>query len=295
MKRQSGRLPNFIIIGAAKAGTTSLYHYLKQHPQVFMSPIKEARYFAYNGKDTRDSQGKPLNLHFPVKTLTAYRALFQDAENELAIGEASPLYMESPVAAARIREVLPKVRLIAILRNSIERTISDYMMRVRMGEEPWDVREAFRNSQARFLQEGFYYSQLKRYYDLFSREQIRVYLFDDLERDALSVVRSMYTYLAVDPAFEVNIETRHNVGGFPRSRIVNRGLAIAARLYERKAVNAFTPAWMVRLYWAVYDKNMNRNFEFPKDLRVSLADLYQEDILKVQDLVQRDLKQWLNQ
>ena len=57
-----------MIIGAAKAGTTSLYHYLKQHPQVFMSPIKEARYFAYDGKDTRDIVGEPLKLHFPAKT-----------------------------------------------------------------------------------------------------------------------------------------------------------------------------------------------------------------------------------
>ena len=293
MKRRRGRLPNFVIIGAAKAGTTSLYYYLKQHPQVFMSPIKEARYFAYNGKDTRDILGKPLKLHFPVRTLTAYMALFKDSKNELAVGEASPIYMESPVAAARIREVLPDVRIVAILRNSIERIVSDYLMRARMGLEPWDVREAFRNEEATFLQEGFYYPQLRRYYDLFPQEQIRVYLFDDLQRDALSLVRNIYAHLGVNSTFEPNVETRHNVGGFPKSRIVNAILAQVAKVYERKAINALTPAWVVSLYWAVHKKNMNREFAFPKDLRRCLAELYEDDILKVQTLVQRDLKHWL--
>jgi len=258
-----------------------------------MSPVKEARYFAYNGKDTRDILVKPLKLHFPVKTLTAYMALFKDSKNELAVGEASPLYLESPVAAARIRELLPDVRLVAILRNSIERTLSDYMMRVRMGLEPWDVQEAFRNEEASFLLEGFYYPQLRRYYDLFPREQIQVYLFDDLKHEALSLVRNIYTYLGVDATFEPNVETRHNVGGFPKSRIVNAILAKIARLYERKAINALTPAWVVSLYWAVYKKNMNREFAFPQDLRKRLADLYEDDILKVQTLVKRDLKHWL--
>jgi hypothetical protein len=293
MSQRRGRLPNFIIIGAAKAGTTSLYHYLKQHPQVFMSPIKEARYFSYDGKDTRDIVGEPLKLHFPAKTLTAYMALFKDARDEIAVGEASPIYMESPTAAARIREVLPEVKLVAILRNSIERAISHYLMRVRIGLEPWDVREAFRNEQASFLQDGFYYPQLKRFYDLFPQGQIQVCLFDDLQHDPLSLARKIYCFLGVDATFEPNVETLHNVGGFPRSRIVNAILARVARLYERKAIHAITPAWVVSLYDSVYKKNLNPRFAFPQDLRKRLADLYEDDILKIQDLVQQDLQHWL--
>jgi hypothetical protein len=103
-------LPTFLIIGVAKAGTTSVYAYLKEHPQIYMSPIKETNYFAYQGKDTKTFLGKKPYNEFPVTTMEQYLALFEHAADKVAIGEASPLYFESPVAAARIKRTLPEAK-----------------------------------------------------------------------------------------------------------------------------------------------------------------------------------------
>jgi hypothetical protein len=90
-------LPNFVVIGAAKAGTTALYWYLSEHRAVFMSPVKETNFFAYNLDQTgKLVYGDPDVHRFPVRTLEEYQALFADAGEATAIGEASPLYLESP-------------------------------------------------------------------------------------------------------------------------------------------------------------------------------------------------------
>ena len=107
-------LPNFIVIGAAKAGTTALYWYLSEHPGVFMSPVKETNFFAY-GRDAQGNllYGDPAVHHFPIQTMVEYQELFARAGTAAAIGEASPIYLECPQAADRIRAAIPSVRIIA--------------------------------------------------------------------------------------------------------------------------------------------------------------------------------------
>ena len=110
-------LPTFIVIGAAKAGTTALYWYLAEHPDVFMSRLKETFYFAY-GVDRQVTCSRRPRVHrFPVKTLAEYEALFAGAGAAKAVGEASPIYLEAPLAAGRIRETIPHARLVCILRH----------------------------------------------------------------------------------------------------------------------------------------------------------------------------------
>ena len=125
-------LPNFVVIGAAKAGTTALYWYLAEHPGVFMSPVKETNYFAY-GLDAGGQlvYGDPDVHRFPVKSLGAYEQLFENVGSAAVVGEASPIYLECPQAAARIRELLPAARIICSLRQPMERAYSDYLMHLR--------------------------------------------------------------------------------------------------------------------------------------------------------------------
>ena len=117
------RLPNFLVIGAAKAGTTTVYQYLKQHPQVYMSPRKEPHFFSKNG--TKD---------YPIPTLEDYQALFQEASDEIAIGEASTSYLTHPQTAERIQYHIPHAKLIAILRDPANRTYSLYIMLLMLGK-----------------------------------------------------------------------------------------------------------------------------------------------------------------
>ena len=120
-------MPNFLLIGAAKAGTSSLYGYLKQHPQIYMSPIKEPRFFALEG-ETLNFNGPTRGINqTSINTLEAYSQLFQKVTTEKAIGEASTIYLSSPKAPERIKHYLPDVKLIAILRDPSERAFSSYM------------------------------------------------------------------------------------------------------------------------------------------------------------------------
>ena len=106
-------LPNFFIVGAAKSGTTSLYHYLGQHPQVFMSPVKEPNFFSHGM--SRRCPGAPDEV--VISDCGEYRDLFAGVQNECAIGEASTSYLPNPDAALRIRERVPGARIIAMLRS----------------------------------------------------------------------------------------------------------------------------------------------------------------------------------
>lgn len=118
------RLPNFIVGGALKAGTTSLNYYLKQHPDVYMCPLKEPRYFAYEIDNPDHVQGR--GLYFPIKTWEQYTTLFAEAGEQSVIGEVSPHYMISPIAPQGIHDRLPNVKLLFSLRQPVKRAYSVY-------------------------------------------------------------------------------------------------------------------------------------------------------------------------
>ncbi len=132
-------MPNFLIIGAAKAGTTALYSYLKQHPQIYMSPEKEPHFFAFEGEQPNfgGTAGKQEWLNRTVITdIETYRKQFQKVSREIAIGEASALYLYIPKAVERINHYIPDVKLITILRNPIERAYSAFLFQIRDELEP---------------------------------------------------------------------------------------------------------------------------------------------------------------
>ena len=165
-------LPNFITIGAAKAGTTALYQYLAEHPQVFMSPTKETNYFAYGlDKQGHLLYGDPEYHRFGVRSWSDYGALFTNADDAVAIGEVSPIYLECPQAAARIRERLPDVRIICGLREPVDRAYSDYLMYLRIRGRPFDperdlaATSVWALADSHYMQIGRYHQMLSRYFE----------------------------------------------------------------------------------------------------------------------------------
>ena len=228
-------LPNFVVIGAAKAGTTALYWYLAEHPEVFMSPVKETNYFAYGlDAEGRLLYGDPDVHRFPVKSLSEYEKLFAGADDAVAVGEASPIYLECPQAADRIRELLPESRLICGLRHPIDRAYSDYQMYLRRrGRRLEPARDltatsAWARPDSRWMRIGRYHEQLKRYFDAFPRDRLHVFLFDDLKRSPLPTVQNVYGFLGVDPAFTPDFNAPHNIGGLPESRLLEGFLTSGA-------------------------------------------------------------------
>lgn len=293
-------MPNFLVIGAAKAGTTALYYYLKQHPQIYMSPEKEPKFFALEG-DKLDFRGPGDRENINKSAITdieTYRQLFKGVTNEIAIGEASPLYLYSPKAAERIKKYIPHAKLIAILRNPIERAYSGYIMHVREGRETAkDFAEALQEEETRILNNwgwghyvnvGFYHTQLKRYLDLFDREQIRVYLYEDLKTNPISLVQDIFRFLGVDDTFLPDTSLKYNVAGVPKND------ALKALI---KNLNPVKPAMNFLLPDKLRHYVRSKIFEKPPllspDIHQNLIEVYREDILNLQNFLQRDLSQWL--
>jgi len=290
-------LPNFIMIGAAKAGTTALYWYLAEHPQVFMSPMKETNYFAY-GLDQQGNllYGDPELHRFRVRSWSEYEALFARAGGAAAIGEVSPIYLECPQAAARIRGRLPSVRIICGLREPVDRAYSDYLMYLRSrGRSLEPERDLTATSEwalpdSHWMQIGRYHEMLSRYFDAFPREQIHIFLFDDLRRDPLGVIRDMYGFLGVDPTFHPDLETPHNVGGVPANMRLERILT-SHRI--RTIVEPLIPKGVVDRVRRVRTRNLRPAPSLPAELRNELMGHFRDDIGKTSELIGRSLEPWL--
>lgn len=201
------KLPNFLIIGAMKAGTTSLHHYLGQHPDIFVAPTKETNFFAQESA-----------LCFTGRTVSLpdeYAAQFSAATTQKAIGESSPAYLAVPLAPERIARMLPHAKLIVILRNPIDRAYSHYLMRRRQGREERKtfedvLSEPDRDPEHSYTERGFYGTFIERYLKHFPREQLKIFLYEDLVNDPKSVVHACFEFLEVDPDVLVDTNERHN-------------------------------------------------------------------------------------
>jgi Sulfotransferase family len=274
-------LPNFIIVGAPKAGTGSLRNYLRQHPEVFMTARKDPRFFSYNGQQDR--------LKFPVTNLAEYEALFSAVRGEKAIGEATANYFWSRIAPERIRETIPEARLIVSLRDPAQRAFSIYHM---------NLRTQGQNEDLSFLQalevdpivQRAYHDDLKAYFDRFDRRQIKIVLFEDLADDTLATVRSLYRFLGVDSDFVPDLKI-DNPGGVPRSKWLHR-LMTDDRL-RTWARNALPEAWVAAAK-DVRSFNLDkRKMQMTEEERDVAAAFFRDDILRTQDLIGMDLARWL--
>jgi hypothetical protein len=299
-------LPNFLVIGAHKAGTTSLYHYLKQHPEIYMSPLKEPRFFSFEGEEPDfrgplpEVPGRPL----VVTDLEAYRALFAGVSSEKAIGEVSPGYLYREKAPGRIRHYIPEAKLIAILRNPVERAYSHFLMVRKNDREPLtDFARALEAEEERikdnwwighYKSMGFYHEQLTRYYELFDREQIRVYLYEDFDKDPVAVTQSIFRFLEVNDSFVPDTSRRFNVSGVPKSRAVHTLIKKPNPL--KSALKPFLPRGLRwRISAKLHESNLRGAPPLPEEIRKELTEAYREDILKLEGLIGRDLSGWLGE
>jgi hypothetical protein len=244
-------MPNFLIIGVGKSGTTSLYYALKQHPQIFMSPTKEPRFFYY-GERKFEGFGGPVSTTNFVSTLSEYLSLFIGVTDETAIGEAS-VNNFFPRACARIKHYIPDAKLIAILRQPADRAYSQFTHAHREGVEPLaDFAQALQSEKTRrhqnwwvflrYREQSFYYSSLKEYFAHFRREQFRIYLYEEWCSRSLEVLRDIFRFLGVDENFVPDMSVRHNQGMHNRSPALHHFLTRSHPL--KSLVKPFVPpAW----------------------------------------------------
>lgn len=272
-------LPNFLVIGVPKAGTTSLYDYLRPHPEIYMTSRKATRFFCYNGQ----------NDHFTywVRSLEEYEAQFADARDEKARGEATALYFEFPAAAQRIKEAVPDARIIASLREPVQRAFSIYHMNLRNRgvNRGLSFLEALEADPAL---RKFYYDGLKPYFDRFARNRIKIILFEDLARNTAETVRSLYEFLGVRTDFTPPLKVS-NPGGTPRVQALhdllrNRQLKTFGR--------RFVPRSLIEAGKDIRSTNLKKHV-MTEEERAKAAPVFEEDLLRTQDLIGMDLSRWL--
>jgi hypothetical protein len=209
-------LPDFLIIGAQRCGTSALYSYLTQHPCVAPAAIKEIHYF-----DTNHHRGlRWYKTHFPSALHRAFAKAVLD--RDLLTGESSPYYLFHPLAAARVRQTLPDVKLIVVLRNPIDRAFSHYHHAPSSAGETLPFEEAIAREPARlagerermlrdpayqsaahqhfsYLTRGVYADQLVAWFELFPRERFLVLQFEDVFRGPAAAYQRLVAFLGLPP------------------------------------------------------------------------------------------------
>ncbi len=299
-------LPTFLFIGTGKAGSTSVYYYLNEHPEIFMSPIKETNFFSYEGgRPNFSGPGdlKSLAHKTTITTIQEYQKNFQGVNNEKAIGEVSPSYLYIPEAPQRIKKYIPDIKMIVILRNPVDRAYSNFQHRSSLNLEPLtDFSQVIAEEKIRiknnwaptwhYLQQGFYYEQLKRYFDLFDRQQLKIYLFEDWLSDKLSLIQDIFKFIGVDNTFTPNMITKYNISGKPKS------LALHDFLTNQNSLKTILKQVIPKNVYSQLSSNIQRaNLQrLPKlssQVRHQLNQLYEQDVLKLQALIDRDLSSWL--
>lgn len=233
-------LPTFLIVGAQKAGTTTLFHYLSQHPQVQAPVRKEIHYFdgGLNPRYDNYSKGPSwYRAHFPVEP---------SSTSGLHTFEASPSYLFNPLAPARIHRLIPSVKIVVLLRDPVERAISHYFHEVRKGRESLDIQSALQIEESRladavaqrnfkatdyitksYKNRGHYAEQLGRYLGLFTSSQILVLDSERLFSQPEAILRETVSFLELTADFRTVDLQPKNIGD-------NRG-TVSDEIYEQLA------------------------------------------------------------
>ncbi|MGH6944128.1 MAG: sulfotransferase family protein [Geminicoccaceae bacterium] len=270
-----GRLPDFVIIGATKSATTWLQRSLQEHPRVFM-PDPEVHYFS-----REFDRGQAW-----------YQDFFREARPGQIIGEKSNSYLEHPQAPHRLHRALPDARLIAQLRNPIQRAYTDYCMLLRRGEVGRDLDRYLdprRTPLPRFLEGGLYYTQLCRFLELFSRERLLILLHDELKTEPAAVVRKVCGHLGLEaPASIGRLSVRVKDSTTPIVPPTARRLLAPLKDVIRPLRGTAGFQWARSL--------LARPMVYPEltpSLRDRLRDYYREDVAGLGRLLGRDLGAWL--
>jgi hypothetical protein len=285
--------PNFFIVGAPKSGTTSLYHYLDEHPDVYMCPVKEPNYFSYNDITKQ-------NLYYSEKGFGSkdkYESLFRGVTCEKAIGEASVSYLFYNSVPQKIKDTVPEAKIIILLRNPVDRGFSHYLMDSRLGYVDIPFEDIVnKNSTHRllflyyqqFIGLGFYFDQVKRYIDVFGENQVRIFIDEDLKSDLSAVIHSVYDFLGIDNNLMPDIKKQYNVYQKPRN-------TLARHLYSikplRQVSRTFIPTGFIDSVRNIFLAKEKKP-ELSIKTRKFLIELYKEDIQKLSAFIGRELSSW---
>jgi len=284
--------PNFFIVGADKAGTSSLYSYLYQIPEVFMSRIKEPNYFSIN----TIADNHPLK---PIRDKKNYLNLFKNVKDEKIIGEASPSYLSDPDAPKLIYQVSPDAKILISLRDPVERVYSHYLMLKRIGSKistfhnqiEISLNEKKNKKEDKILLEnGLYFQHVKRYLSIFRKEQVKIIIFEDFVKDTKSTLKEILNFLNLKNElhdFKPEVYNKYGEVRGPLSQKILQNMTL------RRISEMFISPSKRRILKEKFILKEKIKPELEENDRMLLVNYYNEDVKKIKNLLQRELP-WKN-
>ncbi len=274
---------DFIGIGAQKSGTSWAYTCLYDHPQV-CAPLKEIHFFSRS----RFEKGQEW-----------YESHFNKCEPASVKGEFSTSYLSSPEAPYRIHAAYPNAKLIAILRNPIDRAYSQYRNAIKAGEIPESMSfETFATQEKSVLEQGKYAEQLDRYFSLFPREQLLVLVYEDIKKDPIAFMRRMYDFLGVDPTFVSSmVHDEINIARTPKHVLIDRVMHHTSETLRKSGLDRFVhlvrKSGLPDLVRSFNTKQSDKTKHTKTFNRVVFTDYFREDVAKLSERIHRDmLEEW---
>ena len=292
----------FLIVGAAKSGTTSLFNYLNQHPNIYIPDVKECRFFSNLPKNFK-GLGAEFFVNSGITDEKEYFGLFKGNEDKVCgdISNDYLYYYEKSVE--NIKKYLGnEVEIVIILRNPIDRAYSNYMHHIRDGWEDVSFEQALDDEEKRiadnwgwsyhYVKTGMYFNQVRAYLDNF--KNVKIYLFEELkEKDIL--LEDLYKYLGVEFQEELKIDKEYNVSGYPKSKFVHNffNKDSTFKSFLKSTVKMLLPNEIIR---KIVSNIKNKNLEklpMKKKTKEKLKEVFRDDINKLSELISRDLSHWL--
>ncbi|MEB3358257.1 MAG: sulfotransferase [Synechococcales bacterium] len=288
MRNQVSRVfPDFIMIGAGKVGSTSIYEFFVDHPQVCIAAQKETYYFI--PADQREAL-KPWGA---ITSEVEYTKQFAHAQPDQIWGEISTNYYAYPESAALIHQAIPDVKLIAVLRNPIDRAYSSFQMRLREVGDVASFETELNHPNSPQTARGFYYKLLLPYFERFPRQQIRVLFFDDFVKDQQAFFDQLCAFLDIPP-LPIKTQYHGRKGGTPSSLWLHRLLS-TDNLLRRVGATLLKPFLGEKHRRTIREAMLARNIQkkqLPAALREQLSALYRDDLRQLEQLLETDLGHW---
>ncbi|MEM9074584.1 MAG: sulfotransferase [Myxococcota bacterium] len=289
-------LPTFFVIGAPKAGTTSLYEYLRQHPDVFMSAVKEPGFLRCPPDVVSGAKTATQRVH--VRTRQEYEALFADAGGAQAIGEATPHYLASTHGLGNIAELVPNARIVVVLRDPAARAYSAHSANLALGHEHRDLEDVLAQDglDVSLVRAGLYAQHLRPWFERFGKEQIGVFLFDDLKANRDVFLADVFRHIRVREDVAINTAKQHNASGAPKNRLLAQVLGRVRRSRARKWLKQSLPQVEDlgrRLGRSLSARNLSQTKKkLDSGTRAKLVAYFEDDIRALETLIDRDLSAW---
>lgn len=283
---------DFIGVGAGKSGTTWLADKLRQHPQVFIPNIKEIKYFNKHhnlyGQDKNVRHGKSLKW---------YHSFFTKAEKGRICGEISPAYLRNENCAKDIFKYNPAIKILVILRDPVHRSFSNYLSGCQ-----WGILHNYTFATAiekypNLIKNSLYSGQLKRYLDIYPKDQIKVLFYSDLRDDCYGFYKEVLLFLGVKEWYPDHLDTKANESKEVRSKLLSRGIK-SVNFYInnipklRVLKQATRAIGLSALLSGIKEKPFKEKPRLDKDIEIKLRAYFREDIEKLETLLNYDLSNW---